>query len=240
MSEEKNAVEGLESKDVSISWHAMTNTDVLQKLETPEETGLSDAEIKARTEKYGLNELTEAPPTSFWELLWGQINSFVIYMLLAAAIISALLGDYTEAIAIMAIVILNAVMGIVQESQAEAALAALKKLAAPEAAVLRNGHRIDVPATQLVPGDIVFLEAGNYVPADVRLLEAVNLRVDEASLTGESLPVQKNAQTRYSPGRPQEHGLHGHADQLRPRQGCGCQYRHEHPVGYDRHHAANG
>ena len=202
MSEEKNVLEGNESKAVSISWHAMTNTDVLQKLETPEETGLSDAEIKARQEKFGPNELTEAPPTSFWELLWGQINSFVIYMLLGAAIISALLGDYTEAIAIMAIVVLNAVMGIIQESRAEAALAALKKLAAPEAAVLRNGHRVAVPATELVPGDIVYLEAGNYVPADVRLLEAVNLRVDEASLTGESLPVQKNAQTRLESDIP--------------------------------------
>jgi len=202
MSEENKVVEGLKSKDVSISWHAMTNTDVLQQLETPEETGLSDAEIKARKEQYGPNELTEAPPTSFWELLWAQINSFVIYMLLGAAIISALLGDYTEAIAIMAIVVLNAVMGIIQESRAEAALTALKKLAAPEAAVLRNGHRVSVPAAELVPGDIVFLEAGNFVPADVRLLEAINLRVDEASLTGESLPVEKNAQTRLESDIP--------------------------------------
>ena len=123
-------------------------------------------------------------------------------MLLAAAIISALLGDYTEAAAIMAIVILNAIMGIIQESRAEAALAALKKLAAPEASVLRDGHRISVPAMQLVPGDIVFLEAGNYIPADVRLLEAVNLRIDEASLTGESVPVQKDAQTRLEADIP--------------------------------------
>jgi Ca2+-transporting ATPase len=202
MSEEKKPIEENKSKEVSISWHSMTSTDVLQKLETPEEMGLSDAEIKARKEKYGPNALTEAPSASFWELLWGQINSFVIYMLLSAAIISALLGDYLEAIAIMAIVILNAVMGIIQENRAEAALAALKKLAAPEAAVLRGGHRVSIPAPELVPGDIVFLEAGNYVPADVRLLEAINLRVDEASLTGESLAVQKNAQTRLESDIP--------------------------------------
>ncbi len=83
-------------KDVSISWHSMSNTDVLDKLETPLEEGLSTEEVKARQEKYGLNELTEAPPTTFWEMLWAQINSFVIYMLLAASIISALLGDYVE------------------------------------------------------------------------------------------------------------------------------------------------
>jgi Ca2+-transporting ATPase len=168
----------------------MPSTEVLEKLETPLEEGLSETEVKARQEKYGLNELTEAPPTTFWEMLWGQINSFVIYMLLAAALISALLGDTIEAIAILAIVVLNAIMGIIQESQAEAALAALKKLAAPESSVLRDGHRVSVPATQLVPGDIVFLEAGNYIPADVRLLEAVNL------------PVEKNAQTRLEEDIP--------------------------------------
>lgn len=202
MSEDSPISEKIPNKDVSISWHSMPDTEVLAKLETPLEEGLSLEEVKARQEKYGLNELTEAPPTTFWEMLWAQINSFVIYMLLAAALISALLGDTVEAIAILAIVVLNAIMGIIQESRAEAALSALKKLAAPEASVLRGGHRVSVPATELVPGDLVFLEAGNYIPADVRLLEAVNLRVDEASLTGESLPVEKNAQTRLEADIP--------------------------------------
>ena len=202
MSEDSPVSEKITKKEVSISWHSMSSTDVLNQLATPLEEGLSPEEVKARQEKYGFNELTEAPPTTFWEMLWAQINSFVIYMLLGASIISALLGDYVEAIAILAIVVLNAIMGIIQESQAEAALAALKKLAAPESSVLRGGHRLSVPATELVPGDIVFLEAGNYIPADVRLLDAVNLRVDEASLTGESLPVEKNAQTRLEADIP--------------------------------------
>jgi Ca2+-transporting ATPase len=202
MSEDKPNSEAIMTKDVSISWHAMSNTDVLERLETPLEDGLSLEEVKTRQEKYGPNELTEAPPTSFWQMLWAQINSFVIYMLLAAALISALLGDTVEAIAILAIVVLNAIMGIIQESRAEASLAALKKLAAPESQVLRGGHRVSIPAAELVPGDIVFLEAGNYIPADLRLLEAVNLRVDEASLTGESLPVEKNAQTRLEADIP--------------------------------------
>ncbi len=93
----------------------------------------------------------------------------------------------------MLIVVLNAILGVVQESRAEEALAALKKMAAPECQVLRDGQRVSVPASELVPGDVVFLEAGNFVPADMRLIEAVNLRVEEAALTGESVPVQKNA-----------------------------------------------
>jgi len=202
MENERKIMDVKEPEGLSISWHAMSNTDVLEVLESKSETGLSSADVEARQKKFGLNELKEAPPTSFWQMLWAQINSFVIYMLLGAAIISALLGDYVEAIAIMAIVILNAIMGIIQESRAEAALAALKKLAAPDASVLRNGKRVSVPAAQLVPGDIVFLEAGNYIPADVRLLEAVNLRIDEASLTGESVSVQKNAQSRLEEDIP--------------------------------------
>jgi Ca2+-transporting ATPase len=202
MDNEKSIIDIEEPEDISVSWHAMANTTVLQVLESQVENGLSSEEVQARQQKFGLNELEEAPPTSFWQMLWAQVNSFVIYMLLGAAIISALLGDYVEAIAIMAIVILNAIMGIIQESRAEAALAALKKLAAPEAAVLRDGKRVSVPAAQLVPGDIVFLEAGNYIPADVRLLEAVNLRIDEASLTGESVSVQKNAQSRLEKDIP--------------------------------------
>ncbi len=196
MDNNQTIMEVQDPEELSISWHAMKDAEVLHVLESKVDSGLTSTEVKARQEKFGLNELQEAPPTSFWEMLWAQINSFVIYMLLGAAIISALLGDYVEAIAILAIVVLNAIMGIIQESRAEAALAALKKLAAPEASVLRDGKRVSVPAPQLVPGDIVFLEAGNYIPADVRLLEAVNLRIDEASLTGESVAVQKNAQSR--------------------------------------------
>ena len=202
MGDENKNIDASVTEDVSVSWHAMSSLDVVEELETRPDNGLSSEEVKRRRDKFGPNELQEAPPTTFWELLWAQINSFVIYMLLGAAIISALLGDYTEAIAIMAIVILNAVMGIIQESRAEAALAALKKLAAPEASVLRDGHRVSVPTSELVPGDVVFLEAGNYVPADIRLLEAVNLRIDEASLTGESVPVEKNAQTRLEKDIP--------------------------------------
>jgi Ca2+-transporting ATPase len=173
-------------------WHALQADEVLRHLEVQEQ-GLTSREAAERLAKYGENQLHEAPRPTFWHMLWDQLNNFVVILLIVASVISALLGDYIEAAAILAIVVLNSVLGIVQERSAEEALAALKKLAAPDAQVIRDGRRQSVPARNLVPGDIVHLEAGNYIPADVRLLEAVNLRIEEASLTGESLPVQKNA-----------------------------------------------
>jgi Ca2+-transporting ATPase len=184
-------------------WHALGGADVLRHLQV-QESGLSAEEAALRLKQYGENQLQEAPRPGFLHMLWEQINSFVVWLLIAAAVISGAIGwqeyahsgqttEFIEAGAILAIVVLNATLGIVQERRAEEALAALKRLAAPDAQVLRGGRRMGVPARELVPGDIVFLEAGNYVPADVRLLEAINLRIEEASLTGESLPVQKNA-----------------------------------------------
>jgi Ca2+-transporting ATPase len=185
----------LENKPINQQqWHALKTEDVLRNLAV-QEKGLTTEEAQRRLEQYGPNQLQEAPRPTFLQMLWEQLNNFVVILLIVASVISALLGDYVEAAAIMAIVVLNAVLGIVQERRAEEALAALKKLAAPDAQVLRDGSRKSIRASGLVPGDIVFLESGNFIPADVRLLEAVNLRVEEASLTGESLPVQKNAAT---------------------------------------------
>ncbi|NJC97541.1 MAG: ATPase [Anaerolineales bacterium] len=188
------AQEGEAIKEHEHDWHTLKPEQVLRHFEV-QENGLTTGEAKKRLEHYGPNQLKESPRPTFLQMLWEQLNNFVVILLIVASVISALLGDYVEAAAIMAIVVLNAVLGIVQERRAEEALAALKKLAAPDAQVMRDGHRRTVPSYELVPGDIVFLEAGNFIPADIRLLEAVNLRVEEASLTGESLPVQKNAAT---------------------------------------------
>ena len=175
-------------------WYAINSAKVISTLEVNREHGLSAAEVENRINSYGKNELQEAPPTSIWVRIYEQFANFLVILLLVAAVISAVLGDWVEAAAIMTIVLLNAALGVVQESRAEESLAALKKMASPDANVLREGHRQAIPAREVVPGDIVFLEAGNYVPADVRLLETVNLRIEEAALTGESVAVTKNAQ----------------------------------------------
>lgn len=194
-------VQPVQSAPNSLLWHTLSPQAVLERLNVAE-NGLSEQEAASRLESYGPNQLTESPRPGFLAMLWDQINNFVVILLIVASLVSALLGDYLEAGAILAIVVLNAILGLVQERRAEEALAALKKLAAPEAHVLRDGRRISLPAGSLVPGDIVYLESGNFVPADVRLLETVNLRIEEASLTGESLAVQKNAAMQLSSDAP--------------------------------------
>ncbi len=184
------------------TWHALEYEEVLARLATMPIEGLSHEEANRRLQEFGPNQLLEAPPISFWQMLWEQFNNFVVIMLIVACAISALMGEYVEAAAILAIVILNATLGVIQERRAEQALAALRKLAAPEAHVVREGSRQIIPARELVPGDIVILEAGNYVPADVRLIEAINLQIDEAALTGESHPVQKDASARLEKDVP--------------------------------------
>jgi len=174
-------------------WHARQAGEVESLLHTSFTAGLTSRQAEERLEHYGPNELQEAPRPSFWRMLLEQFNNFIVIVLLVAAGLSALLGDYVEAIAIMAIVVLNAVLGIIQERRAEEALAALQRMAAPEATVLRDGHRRTIASRLLVPGDVVLLEAGHYVPADLRLEETVNLRIEEAALTGESVPVDKDA-----------------------------------------------
>jgi len=181
------------AEDLSVTWHALSADEVLNQLETTTVKGLTTAEVENRQQVHGLNQLREKPRATFLQLVFAQLKSFVIVLLIVASVISMILGEWVDSGAILLIVVLNAVLGVIQESRAEEALAALKKMAAPDAQVMRDGKRISVPSNQLVPGDIVFLEAGNFVPADLRLIEAVNMRVEEAALTGESVPVQKNA-----------------------------------------------
>ena len=192
MADKKNQKPPAAKNDGDLTWHSVSLDEVLFKLQAPAQ-GLTSAEVARRLEKYGPNELKEKPRPTFFQLVLSQLNNFIVILLIVASVISALLGDWIEAAVIMLIVVLNAILGVVQESRAEEALAALKKMAAPESQVLRDGQRVSVPANALVPGDVVYLEAGNFVPADMRLIEAINLRVEEAALTGESVPVQKNA-----------------------------------------------
>nr|WP_245739859.1 calcium-translocating P-type ATPase, SERCA-type [Thermoflavimicrobium dichotomicum] len=156
--------------------------------------GLNEKEVDERLKQVGLNQLTEGEKASYFAVFIAQFKDFMVWVLLIATLISALLGEYTDAIAIIAIVILNAILGFIQEVRAERSLSALKKLSAPTARVLRNGKWERVDAAKLVPGDIVVLESGDRVPADLRFLKTENLYIEESALTGESVPVQKRSE----------------------------------------------
>lgn len=175
----------------SPNWYQKEPGDIVQQLATNLTTGLASAEIPGRITQHGLNELIEQGRKSPWRLLWEQFSSTMVLILLAAALVSAFLGKATETAAISAIVLLFTILGFVQEYRAEQAMAALKKLAVPTVRVRRDGRLVEQSARDLVPGDILLLEAGNLVPADVRFVESVNLRIQESALTGESEPVEK-------------------------------------------------
>jgi P-type Ca2+ transporter type 2C len=173
-------------------WHTSEVEEVLHALGTRAASGLSKEEAARRLVERGPNELEDRGTRRPWVILWEQFTSAMIVILIVAAVVSALLGDYVDAIAIGAIVVLNAALGYAQEYRAERAMAALKRLSAPSVKVRREGHVREISASELVPGDVVLLEAGNLVPADGRLLEGANLRVQESALTGESEPVDKD------------------------------------------------
>ena len=175
----------------AVRYHVQTADEVIAALATDPERGLDTAEVERRTALYGPNELRAENKTPPWMMFIAQFNDFMIWVLFAAVAISAFEGQVAEAIAITAILLLNGVLGFVQEYRAEQALEALKQMSAPAATVIRDGVETDIPATELVPGDIVLLESGDRIPADARLVRAAALRVEEASLTGESTPVSK-------------------------------------------------
>lgn len=173
-----------------MAWYKKDPQEVLQELNTTEQ-GLDEKQVQARREKYGPNELEERGIRSPLAVLASQFTEIMVIVLLVAAAISFVIGETTDAIMIMIIVVLNAILGFTQEYRAEKAMAALKKLSVPTVKVRRGGQIKEVEATGLVPGDIVLFEAGDRVPADCRLIESVNLRAEEAALTGESVPVEK-------------------------------------------------
>lgn len=174
------------------AWHCSTPGECLSLLESDANKGLSNAEAKRRLEEYGPNKLREEKKTPLAIRFLKQFNDFMIWVLLAAVIISGVfLQEYVDAIVIMVIVLFNAILGFVQEGRAERAMEELKKLSAPMVSVLRDGAEISLPAEKLVPGDLMVLETGDMISADGRLLSAVNLKTNESSLTGESMAVEK-------------------------------------------------
>jgi len=185
-----------------MNWHKQKSEEVLKNLGTCREKGLTDLEAKERLERYGPNELKEKPKEGFLSKLIDQFSDFLVLILIAAALFSILIGEIRDSIVIISIVIINALLGIYQEAKAEKALEALQKMASPTAKVIRNGYLDVIPTANLVPGDLVLLEAGDIVPADIRLIESSNLKADEASLTGESLPVEKDSNIVYEDDIP--------------------------------------
>ena len=173
------------------SWHALTADEAFQRLES-QNTGLHQSQVAERLHKYGANELQAAHRVSPWEILLEQFKNVLILILLGATAISLFLGHGIESIVIAVIVLFAVVLGFVQEYRAERAIEALRQMAAPTATVLREGVESKIPAKDLVPGDVIILHTGDRVPADARMIETVNLQVEEAALTGESVPVEKH------------------------------------------------
>lgn len=179
-------------------WHTKAINELEENFRTNVSNGLSENEVEERKKHFGDNKLADKKKESIFIKFIKQFNDFMIIILIIASIISALVakmdgsGDYIDSVIIIAIVVLNAIMGVVQEAKAEKSLEALKTMTAPVAKVRRDGKIVSIKAEEVVPGDIVLLEAGNYVPADARLIKTSNLKVEEASLTGETLPVLKD------------------------------------------------
>lgn len=179
-------------------WQTMTIKETCEKLKTNIINGLTKEEVEERIIKYGKNKLTEKKKESIIVKFIKQFNDFMIIILIIAALISAIMSyvegskDYLDSIIIIFIVILNAIMGVVQESKAEKSLDALKKMSAPTAKVKRDGMIKTVPSTEVVPGDIIIIETGSYIPADSRLIKTYNLKVEESALTGETVPTLKD------------------------------------------------
>ena len=176
-----------------MSWYKKSIETVASELSVELEKGLSDEEVKSRLAQYGHNELKEKEKEPLIKKIINQLKDFLVLILIGASIVSAAVGEGTDAIVIIAIVIINAVLGVVQEGKAEKALEALKKMSSPHAKVIRNGHITIIEAKDLVPGDIIAIEAGDIMPADIRLIDSANLKIEEASLTGESVPTEKDA-----------------------------------------------
>jgi Ca2+-transporting ATPase len=187
-------------------WYRKESSEAISLLNSDAEAGLTPGEAQRRMAEHGPNELVERGLKSPWRILWEQLTGLMVVILIVAAVVSGALGDWKDAIVILAIVVLNAVLGFSQEYRAEKAMATLKKLAVPTVKVRRDGQVVEVSARELVPGDVVLLETGALVPADGRLLESVNLRIDEAALTGESEPVEKHARAL---GKPDPSGASG-------------------------------
>ena len=180
--------------------------ETAEELKSDVQRGLSLREAQERLQREGRNEMRAPRKKTVIESFLEQLNDPLIYVLIVAAVVSVLLGEVSDAVIIGVVVLLNAAVGMLQEGKAKKALESLKKLTSPKAFVIREGRRMEIPAAELVRGDLVWLEAGCQVPADLRLTESSNLKIEESALTGESLPIEKDAGFVGINGRNATHG----------------------------------
>ncbi len=178
-------------------WFSKYHEEVLKELNVDSTIGLTTEEANARLEKYGKNKLKGKPKKSLISLFFAQLKDMLIYVLLGATAITIAIGEYGDAIIILLVVVLNAVIGVVQEYKAEKAIEALQQMTTPKSLVRRDGEIKEINSEELVPGDIIIIDAGRYIPADLRLLESANLQIEESALTGESVPSDKDANDIY-------------------------------------------
>ncbi len=175
-------------------WYSLSTEEVEKLLNVDEKKGLNADEVEKRTEEYGRNEIVSKNKKPIWKMILEQFTDFMIIVLIIAAIVSGVVNhEFTDSIIILIIVILNAIIGVVQEVKAQKSLDSLKELSAPHCKAIRNGEIVNIDSKELVPGDVVVLETGDNIPADLRIIEAINLKIQEAALTGESVPVEKHA-----------------------------------------------
>src|SRR5699024_6240364 len=180
-----------------MEWYNKKPAEIEKELSTHVENGLSSQEANNKLSEYGKNALEEEKGRSYFAKLMDQFKDPMIIILLAASIVSAIVGQIEDSIIIVAIIVIMALLSLYQEGKAEESIKALQKMASPHAKVKRDGKIVEIASEDLVPGDIVILETGNIVPADLRLFESANLKIDESSLTGESVPVEKDANLNY-------------------------------------------
>ena len=189
-------------------WHTLSSLEVEKKLNTNQSKGLRTKEAILRLKTFGYNKLNEGKKTNIIVKFINEFKDFMIIILLISALISAALSyfqgtnDYMDSIIIVVIVFFNAIMGLIQQNKAEKSLEALKKLSSPNAKVIRNSKVEFINSTELVPGDIILLEAGNLVPADARLISSYNLKIEESALTGEAVPVLKDSNVKLANNIP--------------------------------------
>src|SRR5262245_24440213 len=178
----------------AVAWHAVATDEVLRRLDSTAQSGLEAAEVLRRREKYGRNELPEGRKEGPLMRFLKQLNNVLVYVLLAAGFVKLMVGLWLDAAIILGVVVINALLGFIQEGKAEKALDSIRNMLSAEARTLRGGETRMVPAEELVPGDIVLLESGDKIPADLRLVEVKNLRTEEAALTGETVRIDKTTE----------------------------------------------